>query len=291
MINPLASIRNLSGTSRESSAKRYLVFLTASVTGCLVISTVAHAQVRDDESIGGAAAKKGWDVSVGGGLGTRPTFDGSDKSVTSVIPFVQATYDDMISLGPNGLNAYWHQDNFRVGAGLTRDQGRKDKETTGIFSQGDNRLKGMGDISSALGLKIFGSYDFGLINLNGSITKFNGTNNKGLVANIGADLPFRVTDKLMVTTHVGATWADKTYMQTFFGVTPTQAANTNFTEYTAGPGIKNIDAGINATYRIDQHWFVGANLGLERLTGDAAKSPITFSKTNPTFTAMVGYHF
>jgi len=30
---------------------------------------------------------------------------------------------------------------------------------------------------------------------------------------------------------------------------------------------------------------------VEKLTGDAAKSPIIFSKTDPTFMAMVGYHF
>ncbi|MGH8211149.1 MAG: MipA/OmpV family protein, partial [Steroidobacteraceae bacterium] len=41
----------------------------------------------------------------------------------------------------------------------------------------------------------------------------------------------------------------------------------------------------------DQHWFVGASANVKQLMGDAASSPITFSKTSGTFMFMAGYHF
>ena len=291
MRNALASIRHLPKNYSGTSAMRYRILFAASIAVCLSVATVAQAQEGDDGHISGSAVASGWDVNVAGGVGTRPTFEGSDKYVTSVVPFIQATYDDMISLGVDGINGYWHHDNFRIGAGLTRDPGRNDSKSNSVFSRGDDRLNGLGDISGALGVKIFGSYKFDLVNLTSSITKFDGSENKGLLANFGADIPFKLTDRLMVVTHVGATWADKSYMETYFGVTPVQAADSAFKEYTAGSGVKDVDFGIKATYRLDQHWFIGGNIGVEKLTDDAARSPIVFSKTEPTFMAMVGYHF
>ena len=272
----------------DTSARRRVVALAACLASSLAISTMAHAQ---ESAFGMGPVKDGWDVSLGGGVGERPTYEGSDKSRTMALPFVKATYDDMFSFGVDGLNAYWHQDNFRIGAGLAYDPGRPDHKTSGIFATGDDRLRGMGDISGAAGLKLFGSYNFGRLNLSGAVTKFEGSDNKGLIGDVGADLPFKVTDKLMVTAHVGAAWANQDYMQTFFGVTPTQAANSSFSEFTPKAGLKDLDAGVKAVYRLDQHWFVGANLGVKKLEGDAAKSPVSFSNTETVFTTVLGYHF
>jgi outer membrane scaffolding protein for murein synthesis (MipA/OmpV family) len=80
-------------------------------------------------------------------------------------------------------------------------------------------------------------------------------------------------------------------MQTFFGVTPTQSADSRFSQFSAGSGFKDVGAGINANYRFDEHWFIGANADVKELTGDAAKSPISYSNTEGTFMTMVGYHF
>ncbi len=235
--------------------------------------------------------KKTWDITVGGGAAVRPTFEGSDRSRVSPLPYIDVTYDDMISLGVNGLNAYWHNNNIRVGGGVTFDGGRKDSKGNGIFNEGDDRLKGLGNIDSAVGFKGFASYDFGLFNVGASVTKFTGTQNDGLLVDFGAELPYKVTDKLMVITHIGATWADDSYMKTFFGVTPVQAAHSRFKKFSAGAGLKDVGAGVNVRYQFNEHWFAGAIADVKELNGDASKSPISFSDTNESFLAFVGYHF
>jgi outer membrane scaffolding protein for murein synthesis (MipA/OmpV family) len=234
---------------------------------------------------------KDWDITVGAGAGVRPTFEGSNRTRVTPLPYVNVTYDDMISLGVNGLNAYWHQDGLRLGGGVTFDGGRKDSSGNGIFNEGDDRLKGLGNIDTAIGFKGFGSYDLGPFNVGASVTKFTGTQNDGVLVDFGAELPYMVTDKLMVIAHVGATWADDSYMKTFFGVTPVQAAHSRFSKFNAGSGIKDVGAGINVKYQFDKHWFVGAIADVKQLTGDASKSPISYSDTNETFLAFVGYHF
>jgi outer membrane scaffolding protein for murein synthesis (MipA/OmpV family) len=237
-----------------------------------------------------------WDVTLGGGVAVRPTYEGSDRYRVAPVPFVNITYDDMISLGVNGLSAYWHRHNFRVGGGLTYSGGRKDSESNGIFDQGDNRLKGLGDINAALGLKAFAAYNLGLLEFNGSVTKFvSGNNgagaNNGTLVNLGIARLIKLTSQFTVTPHIGTAWANHNYMQTFFGITPVQATNSSFSRFAAHSGFKDVEAGINANYRFDQHWFVGANADVKELTGDAAKSPISFSDTQVIFMTMAGYHF
>jgi len=285
MNKSIASTHNTRQILRTASGTRLFAVLAACVAGSLAVSATAQAQE------GGAPAKDGWDVTAGAGVGVRPTYEGSDERRTTALPFVQATYDDMVSLGVDGLNVYWHQDHFRFGAGLSYDSGRKDHKAGGIIDSGDDRLRGMGNISGAAGLKLFGAYNFGRLNVTGAVTKFDGSDNKGLIADVGADLPFKITDKLMVTAHAGATWANQDYMQTFFGVTPTQAADSGFREFTPKAGLKDVEAGVKAVYRLDQHWFVSANLGVRRLEGDAASSPTSFSKNEPAFITVLGYHF
>jgi outer membrane protein len=263
--------------------------------GGLGFPAVASAQETNIPGISGVdgdfAKKDGWDVTAGGGLAVMPTYEGSDRDRITPVPFVRAVYDDMFSFGVDGLSAYWHQNGLRIGAGLVYGAGRKDYESNGIIQSGDNRLNGLGDINGAAGLKLFGSYNVGRLNLSTAVTKYEGSDNKGVIADLGANLPFRLNDKLMVTAHVGATWANGEYMQTFFGVTPTQSANSGFSEFTAHAGVKDVDAGLRADYRLDQHWFVSTNIGVKRLEGDAAKSPITFANTEGTFMTVLGYRF
>jgi outer membrane protein len=254
-------------------------------------STAAISAADDVGTKASSSANRDWDVTVGGGIAVRPTYEGSNRYMVSPVPFVKITYDDMVSLGNGGLNAYWHHDKFRIGGGLTYNGGRKDNSGNGVFNEGDDRLNGLGNVSGALGLKAFASYDLKPVNFSASITKFVGSDNDGLLVDVGASLPYKLTDHITLTPHVGATWANDSYMQTFFGVTPVQSANSGFSQFNAGSGFKDVGAGINTRYQVDEHWFIGANADVKELTGDAAKSPISFSSTEATFMTMVGYHF
>ncbi|MBF0562768.1 MAG: MipA/OmpV family protein [Alphaproteobacteria bacterium] len=238
-----------------------------------------------------ATKKKVWDVILGVGAAIRPAYEGSDHYTVSPVPFVKVTYDDMVSLGMRGLDAYWHHDNFRIGTGLTYSGGRKDSRTNGVFSDGDNRLKGLGTVDRALGVKGFASYNSGPMDFGGSVTKFTGGNNDGVLVNVGVSHRFKITEQFSVSPHVGTTWGDHSYMQTFFGVTQTQAANTVFPQFSAGAGFKDVSASLNTNYRFNEHWFVDANAGAVELIGDASKSPICLSSLGARFLTMIGYRF
>ena len=240
----------------------------------------------------GAAGKQGWDFTVGGGVTYLPTFEGSDRNTTNFLPLVNATWNDWLSIGTNGLSAYRRHDKLRYGVGLTYGGGRKDSKGNGTFELGDDGLRGLGTINAALGIRAFASYDTGPVLLSGALTKFTGNQNDGVLMSLTASKRFSVTKRWSLTPHAGATWANQSYTQTFYGVTPTQAANSSFAAYTAGSGLKDISVGINTTYQIDDHhWFVSGSLVAKRLVGDAAKSPISISDSQTTLMVLLGYRF
>ena len=253
----------------------------------MLISVSALAQGASPTT----AAKSDWDVSLGAGAALAPTFEGSDRYHVLPVPLVSITYKDIISLNSTGLSAYWRTGGLRIGAGLTYNPGRDDSKDDGLFSNGDDRLRGMGDIDAALGLKAFASYRLWMLDLSAAATKYTGGDNDGVVIDLGLALPYKLTGKLTLTPHVGATWANQDYMQTFFGVTATQAANSGFARHDADAGFKDIRAGIDANYRFDEHWFLSVRTDVKRLVGDAADSPISFSDTGVTAATMVGYRF
>src|SRR5882724_11428975 len=65
-----------------------------------------------------------WDVPLGAGAAVRPTYEGSDHYIASPVPFVNVIWRDTISLGVDGLSAYWRYENLRIGGGLSYGTGR-----------------------------------------------------------------------------------------------------------------------------------------------------------------------
>lgn len=255
----------------------------------------ADAQEAADEKAEDATSP--WDVTIGLGAAVRPTYEGSDEYEAIPAPWVDITYGDWISFSPDGLNAYWHTGNLRIGGGVTSISGRNDSDSGEIFDRGDDRLKGMGDLSSSTAARAFVAYQWGMVNLGVSAEHSVESSDEddltveGSVVQFGASIPFQVTDNLTFTAALGATWADDKYMQSLFGVTAKQAERSQFTQYTAVSGLKSVGIAFGASYKLSNHWSLMALVHGEKLMGDAADSPIVFSDTNATFITTVNYHF
>ena len=229
-----------------------------------------------------------WDVTLGAAVASRPSFEGSDRSIVRPLPFVTVRWRDAISLGEGGLSVTAHLKNFRFGGGLMVDPGRKDHSSGGIFESGDDRLKGLGTIRASPGFRAFASARLSLFNFEVSAVK---SLNHGVTGSLGLSAPLPLGKKLILMPHVRATWADGQYMQTYFGVTPVQAGASIFPSFNAGSGFKDVRAGANLIWRINNHWFAGTDIGVTRLLGDAALSPISLRDTNVTVMGMAGYRF
>ena len=86
-------------------------------------------------------------------------------------------------------------------------------------------------------------------------------------------------------------WADDNYIQDYFGVTPLQAAYSQFSAFKAQGGIKDASVGPDITCMINRNWFVSNEASVKQLFGDAASSPVSATKSSVSFVSLVGYHF
>lgn len=73
-----------------------------------------------------------------------------------------------------------------------------------------------------------------------------------------------------------ATWGSEDYMQTYFGVSASEAAapGSSLSEYDIGAGFQSVGISARASYDLTESTTLHIQGGWERLIGDAADSPI-----------------
>ena len=87
----------------------------------------------------------------------------------------------------------------------------------------------------------------------------------------------------------GFTWSNDSFMQQRFGVTPEAATLSGLPVYTASSGVRQAYAWPAVIVRLSPQWFAGAGAFYQRLTGDAANSPIVTQRGDRNqWTAGIG---
>lgn len=104
----------------------------------------------------------------------------------------------------------------------------------------------------------------------------------------------RIDDRWSVGGSVKATYADKKYARTYFGVSATDALASGLPAYTLKGGARDVTLGLKVSYRLTDRWSVMALGSYKRLLGDFADSPIVKIEGSPdqfVVGAAVGYRF
>ena len=230
-----------------------------------------------------------WEVRVGVGSTFGPRYDGSDRYRVLVGPSVDIRYRDLAfaSTGEGiGVNVV-QGPNWRASISAVYDLGRRGHDDP-------SRLNGLGNINPAPELKLAAEYvvskEFPLV-FRAAITRsFGGSN--GWIADLGTYMPMPgSSDKFFWFAGPSVTFADSTYMNSWFGVNATQAAASGYRQYDASAGLKSAGFGITLIWFVDKHWFITADGALKRLIGSAAHSPITQTKTNGVCDVSLNYQF
>jgi len=262
----------------------------AGLTAILALPpAVVHAQPAVDPFAANGKPSD-WNVVLGAGVALRPTFEGSDRYFFTPVPFLSVVYKDMVSFDTSGLNAYWRSGGLQIGGGATYSLGRL-QNSNSVFSQGDERLRGLGDVPAAIGLRAFANYSIGPVTLGTTFTKFLADGNDGILINLSAAMPFKVGDRTTITARLFGTWADQSYMQTYFGITPGQSFNTSYAIYSPGSGVKDFGLNLGVKHEFGRSWLLSADARLARYGGIVENSPLAFSDFNMSFLAMIGYRF
>jgi outer membrane scaffolding protein for murein synthesis (MipA/OmpV family) len=217
-----------------------------------------------------------WQVDAGLAVEPRPLYEGSERYRALAGPVLDIRYKDLAFLSAGeglGVNLV-HSDNFRAGVAIGYDLGR-------LAHDDLDHLKGLGDVGTSATVKLFGSYviskSFPLV-LRGDIRQYTGGAD-GLEGDLEAYLPLPGSSAhLVMFAGPSLTFADRTHLQTLFGVNPEQSLASGYTMYSAHSGLESAGFGLSATRIIGAHWLLLGNLAANRLLGSAAASPITQSR-------------
>jgi MipA family protein len=244
---------------------------------------VPPAQSFDNNRFGGVRQKlHDWNVVVGAGVMYAPKFEGSDEFEISPVPMISATFGDRVTIDPGGLTVKVLESNgFKLSVNGGYDPGRSEDDS--------DHLRGLGDIDGGgvIGTRL--SYEFGPAEVYASVDKTIGGSD-GLVGKIGGNVSQQY-DRFVLSAGASATFADDNHMESYFGVTPTQSANSGLSEYEASAGLKRFDIEASVTYMATENWLIRGQAGVGFLTGDAADSPIVQDDVQPSAMLMVGYKF
>jgi len=226
-----------------------------------------------------------WRIQLLGGVAAMPLYEGSNRYWLVPSPGFDIRYKDIAfaSAGDGlGVNLLRGQ-TYRAGAAINYDVGRSQHAAY--------RLNGIGSIPPAPELRLFAEAALLPFVFSVDLRKqLLGT--EGIIGDLGVYMPVIGREELVVFVGPGATFANGTYMQKYFGIGTSQAApHSHFSPYAADGGVKNANFGVSAIYHFTDEWYINADAGFERLLGSAAGSPIVQTRNQLIADLQIGYQF
>lgn len=254
----------------------------------LALCPLAQAQAESQEPTYGLSGR------IGPGVATVPTYEGSTNRRALAAPDLTLVYRTRdrgtVEFGQRGL--IWNA----VEAGLFRfalvtqfDLGRKDKDTSALDpTPGDKRLAGMGHVHASTEVGVGIGYGPVMLVARESLGEHG---SQGTQADLTVEVPWSVSNRFGLRFGLGATWADRDYLQAYFGVTPAQARSTSFSVYSPKAGCRKVDASIGAEYAIASSWTLQAHVAFSRLGDEAAVSPLVGRRNGASASLAMTYGF
>ena len=97
-----------------------------------------------------------------------------------------------------------------------------------------------------------------------------------------ASLWVPLSPRLFVGVGGGITWSSEAFVQQRFGVSPEASAASGLPVYSAGAGMRQYYLWPAVIYRVSKQWYAGAGAFYQRITGEAADSPIITQRGDPS---------
>lgn len=223
------------------------------------------SEAEDPEDI------KRWDIRVGVLGAYGPDYEGANQYELDVIPYARVSWRERIVFRGRSLEAnVYRRYGIRFGPMVQTRGGRNDDES---------ELDGLGEIDRSFELGGFARYVNGPLRARVNILHDVAAAHSGLVINMngGVQIPLQ---NPWFSLRVGATWADDSYMQSFYGVNARQSLASGLSRFGADAGIKDVRVSLGTRVPLTEHISALVSVGYKRLTGDAADSPIVRQRGN-----------
>jgi len=277
--NPIARNASKQGALRALIAAFALYPVMSWAQGAL-----SDSEQEDRNSLD---SRSSWDVTLGGGAVVEPRYEGSKHYILNPIPYVAIRYDDLFSIGVDGIR--WnviHSNGLHVGPLLSYSGGR---------STGDDvLLQNLDNIQSSINAGAFATYKLGHFEFLAQAQQAVLHEHNGLFGKIGVTYqePFPLFHRKAIL-EIGPQieFANRQYENTWFGITQAESLRSGLHEFSPGAGVKDLGLQSSLTVQYSPHILFRGIVNVKELVGDAADSPLTTGKTQFFVGVGVGYRF
>jgi outer membrane protein len=136
------------------------------------------------------------------------------------------------------------------------------------------RVDAMEDIDAAVEAGAFITYNPDNFILSLSAAQDLADAHDGYVIDLGAGYRFKMQQRSSLTLFAKTTYASEDYMDTYFGVSPADAARSGLSPYVADAEFKDAAVGLLMQHNFAGNWGVLGVIRYTKLLGDASDSPI-----------------
>jgi MipA family protein len=256
----------------------------------------APAQDRSGTPRDEVALQASRDYLVGAAIGSSANPLGTAEQKLS-LGGIWAFQLGRLRFASSGASALLNQGRDTVDSGVSTQLARSDKvslNTSLAIDDGrdwrdekDPRFHGLGKVRAT----VRGRLTLGLsLSERWSLTSRASQDLLGRDGGLRLDTGLNYRQRLSRDTHwdlsFGAGWANGTFRQTHYGISPEGAAATGLPAYAIGSGWDSLSMGWRITSALNQHWVGYAGLGMAQLQGAARRSPLATRPT--TYSAGVG---
>ena len=219
--------------------------------------------------------------SLGLGIARAPVYQGSDVYKSSAMPMLEYHWESGLFVGGTGLIGmqFSKSPELQYGVVLGADGGRKETDSRYLKGLGD--IAGRGTLGAFVKTRLSDS-----ISLSAAYTYGSGKERKGGLLDLGLGFDVPVSQAVSLSLGVGATLANASYMQNYFGVSAAQSSASGYAVYKPSGGLRDVSLNLGLNYQINPQWSLASGITFTALSDAAKKSPLV-RKTNST-SAFVG---
>lgn len=246
----------------------------------LPILLLSTGLVHAADPIAGDAKPPRFEGAIGLISSYGPEYSGAERSAWRVRPAGFLRYGRITISGAGGFTTR-REDDVERGIAAELVQRRtwrlslSGRWTNGRQEADSDALAGMGDIDGTVLARLRlqwlpeGPWRYSLA-VSSDVLGHGG----GSLGELGAARSWTLSPDTRLHFGAGLSFGSDTYMQSWYGVTPTQSQRSGYPVYTPGNGLRDVAAGLTLRHEFGKHWgsYVGGRASWE--IGAAAKSPL-----------------
>lgn len=198
------------------------------------------------------------------------------KRDTMVVPLVRFE-NEYVEFGGLGLEVKLPSlqlgEGNRIKFGLVGEA-----EFSGYEAKDAPILAGMAERKGGFWVGAKAEWDNEFVNLSAQWSADAAGNSKGRKFSLGVEKEWHLGQHTMVSPYLAAHWLDKKYVDYYYGVRAAEAT-AGRAAYGAKGGV-NVDIGLRAMYRFDQHHSMMLDVGITRLAKQIKASPLVDRSTS-----------